>query len=68
MLTIFLSDAFFVLSKANITFDVIGYFFPLKTVLIFMRGNEFSLLYCFAWMVFSFFIFYRIIKKIKLNR
>ncbi len=68
MLTIFLSDAFFVLSKANLTFDIVGYFFPLKTVLIYMRGDIFYLVFCCGWLFLSFVIFYFRIKKLQLTR
>jgi ABC-2 type transport system permease protein len=68
MLTIFLSDAFFVLSKANITFDIVGYFFPLRTILTYMRGDIFSLIYSFMWLIVSFLVFYYRIKKVNLTR
>lgn len=68
MVTIFLSDAFFVLSKANLAFDIIGYFFPLRVMLNFMRGDNMSLAYSAAWMVASLIMFFWVIRKIKLTR
>ncbi len=69
MLTIFLSDAFFVLSKAHVIFDIIGYLFPLKVTLIYMRsGNISYFIYSLAWLFFSFLIFYRSLKNIQLTR
>ena len=67
-MSIFLSDAFFVLSKVNVAFDVVGYFFPLRIVLDFMRGNDLSIIYCLLWLVFSFVIFYYRIRRIELKR
>ena len=68
MLTIFLSDAFFVLTKANVVFDVIGYLFPLRSVLDFMRGNTISLLYSIAWAIALLFVFVYIVKRISFKR
>lgn len=67
-MSIFLSDAFFVLSKINVMFDAIGYLFPLKVVLNFMRGDIFSLVYCLLWLVFAFVIFNYRVNKIQLKR
>lgn len=68
MLTIFLSDAFFVLTKANVVFDIIGYFFPLRSVLDFMRGNTISLLYSIAWVIALLLVFVYIVKRISFKR
>lgn len=68
MLTIFLSDAFFVLTKANAFFDAIGYLFPLRCVLDFMRGHSISLLYSAGWILLLTVIFVNILKKIKFTR
>ena len=63
MLTIFLSDAFFVLTKANVFFDFMGYLFPLRCVLDFMRGNPISLLYSMGWILVLIVVFVKIVKK-----
>ena len=68
MLTIFLSDCFFVLTKANVVFDIIGYFFPLRCVLDFIRGSNISLWYCTAWVIALFVGFAYIIKRISFKR
>lgn len=67
-LTIFLTDAFFVISKANLTFDLIGYVFPLKVILIFMRGDDSFFMYSLAWLTLSYLIFHFRINKIQLKR
>ncbi len=67
-LSIFLSDAFFVLSARGPFFDALGYAFPLKVVLQFMRGDMTALLYCSVWLVASLTMFILIINKLKLRR
>lgn len=68
MFSIFLSDAFFVLTKANAFFDIIGYAFPLRSVLDFMRGNPIGLLYSLGWVLVLVLVFVKILKKIKFIR
>lgn len=68
MLTIFLSDAFFILTKVNTFFDVIGYLFPLRCVLDFMRGNPVSLLYSMIWIFVLIVVFISIVKKNNFTR
>ncbi len=50
-LGMFLCDAFFVLSERNLTLTTIAYMFPLKPVLVFMRGDDVDgLLVIVAWL------------------
>lgn len=68
-LNIFLSDTFFILSKINIFFEVISYLFPLKYILVYMRGeNDIYLIYSTLIGIISFLIFKVLINKIKIIR
>jgi ABC-2 type transport system permease protein len=69
LVTIFLSDAFFILSKANLFFDILGYFFPLRVMLNFMRGGDYmNLVYSALWMGVSLTIVLIVIRSLKLTR
>lgn len=67
-LSIFLADAFFVISKINMTFDLISYLFPLKVILQFMRGDNMAFIYSLLWLAIAFLVFYIKINKIQLKR
>lgn len=68
-LSIFLTDAFFVVSKMNVFMDVVGYFLPLKVVLKFMReGDPIWLVACLGWLLFALFLFTRASKVVTLKR
>ena len=50
-LGMFLSDAFFNLSQTNDFFYVVGYFFPLRVTLEFIRGDYLALIWCLIWLL-----------------
>ncbi len=61
LLTIFLTDCFFQLSKANTFFEIIGYVFPMKYILRFMRGENTYLIHSLLWLLLTYTVFYVLI-------
>lgn len=49
----FLADAYIALSRSSPILDLVGYIFPLKVVLKYMRGSDLDLLYLFVWLAVS---------------
>lgn len=67
-LGMFLSDAYMKLSDRVPALGMIGYAFPLKPVLQFMRGNNAALIPCMAWLVVSGGAFALLIRSMQLQR
>lgn len=68
LMSIFLADAFFKMSRANDFFSVVSYFFPLRPVLDFMRGDLISVVYCFIWLLASLIFYYFKVNSMELKR
>ncbi len=67
-LGMFLSDTFFDLSSVRPEFDLIGYLFPLKVVLQFMRGSDAALLPIGLWLMGGFIAFLFVVARVRSTR
>lgn len=67
-LGMFLSDAYLILSARWPVLDIVSYVFPLKPVLKFMRGEDWALAPCLAWVAAAALGFVLLTRRMRLQR